>query len=71
MKKKDIILYTTMINSFAEHGLNKEAVQLFEEMKLKGIKPNEQTFTCLLNACSHSELVKEGLHYYEFMKNIN
>ncbi|KAJ4868852.1 Pentatricopeptide repeat-containing protein [Raphanus sativus] len=62
-----VISYTSMIMAKAKHGLGEEALQLFEEMVAKRIKPNYVTLLGVLHACSHSGLVTEGLGYLNSM----
>jgi len=57
----DIISWSTMIRSYAQHGHHGEALNLFEKMRDYGIAPNQITFLGALTACSHGGLVEEGL----------
>ncbi|XP_042518762.1 pentatricopeptide repeat-containing protein At2g21090 [Macadamia integrifolia] len=63
--KQDVVLWNTMISALAQHGCGKEAIQLFGDLVREGIKPNKVTLVVILNACSHSGLVNEGLGYFE------
>ncbi|XP_043718267.1 pentatricopeptide repeat-containing protein At2g21090 [Telopea speciosissima] len=65
--KQDVVLWNTMISALAQHGRGKEAIQLFGDLVRAGIKPNNVTVVVILNACSHSGLVDEGLSYFKFM----
>jgi pentatricopeptide repeat protein len=67
MPKRDVVSWTAMIFGYAQNGKGNEAVQLFEEMKMAGIKPNQITMTGVLSACSHVGLVDEGCHYFNSM----
>ncbi|KAL6311198.1 hypothetical protein AAG906_021357 [Vitis piasezkii] len=67
-KNPDVVSWSVMISSNAQHGCAKEAVDLFELMKGSGIAPNHITFLGVLVACSHGGLVEEGLRYFEIMK---
>ncbi|MCL7037040.1 hypothetical protein MKW94_008638 [Papaver nudicaule] len=69
-EEKDVLAWTAMISVFALHGLGNEAFDLFEEMKMKGVKPNNVTFTGLLSACAHSGLVEKGLWCFEIMREV-
>ncbi|XP_028547965.1 pentatricopeptide repeat-containing protein At5g06540 [Dendrobium catenatum] len=44
--------------------------QAFSMMELSGILPNEVTFIGVLNACSHSKLVDEGVKYFKSMVKV-
>ncbi|XP_072974477.1 pentatricopeptide repeat-containing protein At3g24000, mitochondrial [Typha angustifolia] len=68
LDKKDVVSWNSMLTAFAQHGLGKEAVRLFEEMRRFGVQPNQITFLCVLTACSHGGLLREGKYYFELMK---
>lgn len=68
MTERDVITYTAMIDAFAKKGYGKEAFKLFEQMQKEGIQPIEATFISVLDACSHSGLLEEGLSCLELMK---
>ncbi|KAK1427199.1 hypothetical protein QVD17_15882 [Tagetes erecta] len=69
IKTPDLISWTAMINSYAQHGKGLEALRVFELMKKSGTKPDAVTFVGVLTACSHSGLVKEGYTYLKSMVN--
>ncbi|XP_021598775.1 pentatricopeptide repeat-containing protein At3g13880 isoform X2 [Manihot esculenta] len=69
IKNPDVVSWSVMICSNAQHGHAADALNLFELMKSYGIFPNHITFLGVLTACSHGGLVEEGLRYYESMKN--
>ncbi|KAL5574808.1 hypothetical protein UlMin_016507 [Ulmus minor] len=66
--RRDVVSWNSMLKGYAQHGLGKETVQQFEEMLKIGIKPNEITFLCVLNACSHAGMLDQGKHYFDLMK---
>jgi len=68
MKTRTVISWTSMITAFAQYGQPQQALQLFEEMRLAGDKPNKVTFIGILSACSHAGMVEEALRYFEMMK---
>ncbi|KAK9112239.1 hypothetical protein Scep_019758 [Stephania cephalantha] len=67
--KQEIWPWNAMISGFAMHGHSKEAIDVFEQMKLVNIVPNGITFVSLLSACSHGKLVLEGRKYFESMSS--
>ncbi|XP_056684186.1 pentatricopeptide repeat-containing protein At3g63370, chloroplastic [Spinacia oleracea] len=69
VKEKDTVLWTCMIHACGMHGCGKEAVELFNKMKMENIKPDHITFLALLYACSHSGMIDEGKRYLEIMKD--
>ncbi|OUZ99487.1 Pentatricopeptide repeat [Macleaya cordata] len=70
IQNKDVYAWTAMISVFALHGYGEEALDLFEEMKLEGAKPNNVTFVGLLSACAHSGLVEKGRWCFEMMTEV-
>lgn len=67
-KKGNLVLWTSMIASYASHGRGREAIQTFELMLESKISPNEVTFVSVLCACSHAGLVREGYNYLRSMR---
>ncbi|GMH21941.1 hypothetical protein Nepgr_023784 [Nepenthes gracilis] len=63
----DLIGWTTMIMSYAQHGKAAEALGHYELMKKEGIKPDSVTFVGVLSACSHNGLVEEGYFHLNSM----
>lgn len=66
---KDVVVWSAMIMGYGLHGWGGEAVNLFNEMKNAGIRPNDVTFLGLITACSHSGLVEEGWEIFLSMKD--
>ncbi|KAJ4824214.1 hypothetical protein Tsubulata_013073 [Turnera subulata] len=63
----DLISWTTMIVSYAQHGKGVEALRIYDQMREQGIRPDSVTFVGVLSACSHSNLVDEGYYYFDSM----
>ena len=49
------------------HGLGKQSLQIFEEMKHCGCNPYHITFLGVLSACCHAGVVNDGWQYFESM----
>ncbi|XP_025702944.1 pentatricopeptide repeat-containing protein At1g06140, mitochondrial-like [Arachis hypogaea] len=66
---KDLTVWSSMINSYAIHGMGKEAIDLFRKMTTtEGIIPDAIVYTSVLLACSHAGLVEDGLKYFLSMQ---
>ncbi|XP_039162664.1 pentatricopeptide repeat-containing protein At1g74600, chloroplastic-like [Eucalyptus grandis] len=63
----DLIGWTTMIMSYARHGIGEEALKFFKLMKREKMRPDPVTFVGVLSACSHSGLVEEGYFHFDSM----
>ncbi|KAI5081371.1 hypothetical protein GOP47_0004554 [Adiantum capillus-veneris] len=62
-KNPDLVMWTSMIAGYAQHGQGRKALQLYKRMQLEGHKPNQVTYTSVLSACSREGLVDEGVRY--------
>ncbi|TKW18958.1 hypothetical protein SEVIR_5G466800v4 [Setaria viridis] len=67
MESRDVVSWSAVISSHAQHGCARDALCIFNEMMDAKVVPNEITFLGVLTACSHGGLVDEGLRYYEIM----
>jgi pentatricopeptide repeat protein len=67
MEERDIFTWNTTITGYAQHGLGREAIRMYEAMQSAGVLPNEVTFVGLLHACSHSGLVDQGRQFFKSM----
>ncbi|KAL5729867.1 ubiquitin-specific protease [Ranunculus cassubicifolius] len=66
---KDLVSWTAMIAGYGMHGLGRDAINIFEEMRRSGIEPDGISFVSLLYACSHSGLLDEGWRFFNIMTN--
>ncbi|XP_031262679.1 pentatricopeptide repeat-containing protein At5g08305-like [Pistacia vera] len=65
LDRSDVLMWNAMIGGLAVHGLVKESLELFKEMQIVGITPDEITFLCLLSACAHGGLVTEAWYFFD------
>ncbi|XVE55648.1 hypothetical protein DITRI_Ditri03aG0175400 [Diplodiscus trichospermus] len=68
MSTRTLILWTSMITAFAQNGQTQQALQLFEDMRLIGVRPNQITFVGVLSACGHAGMMDEALGYFQMMQ---
>lgn len=68
MCDRDMVSWTAIIMGCAMHGHALDAVSLFEEMLVDGVKPCYVAFMAVLTACSHAGLVDEGWKYFNSMQ---
>lgn len=55
---------------FAHHGSGRNAIETFNGMIHRGLKPNAVTFVNLSKGCSHAGMVEDGLNYFNSMEKI-
>ncbi|CAO2813420.1 unnamed protein product [Amaranthus hypochondriacus] len=65
---KDVCAWTAMIHGLASHGMSREALDSFAEMKNSGVMPDERTMTAVLAACRNAGWVTEAYLYFKDMK---
>ncbi|KAK6929087.1 Pentatricopeptide repeat [Dillenia turbinata] len=59
MPKRDVVSWTSIISTYAQAGHGEIAFELFLDMMIGGMKPNQLTMTSLLSACG--SLGEKGL----------
>ncbi|XP_042486183.1 pentatricopeptide repeat-containing protein At1g08070, chloroplastic-like [Macadamia integrifolia] len=69
-EERTVELWNAMINGLAIHGQGKDAIELFSQMRAENSEFDEVTLASILNACSHSGLVDDGLSFFAAMKDI-
>ena len=66
-EQKDAVSWNSIISGFGIHGFASQALRLFDEMLLSGIKPTEVSFISILGACSHGGMVEQGKRIFHSM----
>ncbi|XP_030546417.1 pentatricopeptide repeat-containing protein At1g09410, mitochondrial-like [Rhodamnia argentea] len=67
LKCKDVVSWTAMILSYANHGHGHHALHVFARMLRAGATPDNITFVGVLSACSHAGMVKKGRMLFDSM----
>ncbi|KAL7244925.1 hypothetical protein ACSBR2_000296 [Camellia fascicularis] len=67
MSTKDIITWNTLIAGFVLHGCSRAALDLFDQMKKAGFKPNRGTFVSIISAWGLAGMVDEGKRVFSSM----
>ncbi|CAI9274411.1 unnamed protein product [Lactuca saligna] len=79
-ESRNVVIWTTMLASYLEHGSFEESLKLFSEMRHKDVVPNESTFFVLLTVSSklfsrrcgkllHALSVKTGFNGHKNVEN--
>eukprot|EP01018_Ginkgo_biloba_P001223 Gb_04402 [translate_table: standard] len=80
MHQRNVVTWTAMIAGYAQNGYHEQALKLFRQMQLAGLKPNSNTFASVLAACAnlaaleqgmgiHAEIIRSGFELDAFMEN--
>ncbi|XP_022854451.1 putative pentatricopeptide repeat-containing protein At1g03510 [Olea europaea var. sylvestris] len=65
--EKDVVAWSSLISAYALHGMANKALEIFEQMAMSNVKPDEITFLGVLKACSHSGLANESRMHFSRM----
>ncbi|KAJ7536563.1 hypothetical protein O6H91_12G073900 [Diphasiastrum complanatum] len=60
MRERDVVSWNVMIAGCAQHGLGKEALDLYKQMKQEGVQPDIVTYAILLKACATIAALEQG-----------
>ncbi|XP_058092704.1 putative pentatricopeptide repeat-containing protein At5g37570 [Magnolia sinica] len=66
----DVYSYSALITGLASHGHGIKALDIFNRMRAENVEPDNVTFIGVLNACSHTGLVDDGLRFWKSMVEI-
>ncbi|KAI9177044.1 hypothetical protein LWI28_010364 [Acer negundo] len=61
---KEVFTWNAMIASLASNSRERDALDMFEEMKKQGVCANGVTFVVVLTACARANLVELGLQLF-------
>jgi pentatricopeptide repeat protein len=64
---KKLVSWNTILVGYAQHGFEREALEIYNIKQSNGINPNGITFLGVLSACGHVGLVEEGLCHFNSM----
>ncbi|KAH0449101.1 hypothetical protein IEQ34_022901 [Dendrobium chrysotoxum] len=65
--RRDVVLWTSVLNAYGRNGLFDDVISTFEEMLVEGTEPDEIVMLAVLSACARSGNVMKGLLYLESM----
>ncbi|KAG6742944.1 hypothetical protein POTOM_053888 [Populus tomentosa] len=70
MVDRDIVTWTAMIDRYFQDGRRKEGFDLFADLLRSGIRPNEFTFSGVLNACANQTSEELGKKVHGYMTRV-
>jgi len=67
IEAKDLMAWSAMLAGYAQTGETEEAAKLFHQLIKEGIKPNEFTFSSIINACaSPTAAAEQGKQFHAY-----
>nr|AYM00796.1 pentatricopeptide repeat protein [Salvia miltiorrhiza] len=67
LPRKNLVSWNAMIGGYAQHGYNREALEIFGAMLRNGVRPNDITYLGVLTSCGQAGAVEEALHHFGAM----
>ncbi|XP_049398731.1 pentatricopeptide repeat-containing protein At2g15690, mitochondrial [Solanum stenotomum] len=68
MRDRNMDSWHLMINGYALNGLGDDGLTLYDQMRESGMKPNEETFLYVFEACASADAIDEAFMHFESMK---
>ncbi|XP_020094710.1 pentatricopeptide repeat-containing protein At2g02980, chloroplastic-like [Ananas comosus] len=68
--QKDIAVCNAMMTGYSLHKMPEDAVNLFQEIELSGLKPDHITFSAFLSALNQEGFVEEARKYFNSMVTV-
>lgn len=68
MKERDVVAWSSLISAYALHGEARCALEIFGQMEMAKVRPDDITFLAVLKACSHAGLADEALDFFRRMR---
>ena len=64
----DVVKWDVLMNGYVRCGLGSEGLEVFKEMLVRGIEPDEFSVTTALTACAQVGALAQGKWIHEFVK---
>ncbi|KAK2630935.1 hypothetical protein EUGRSUZ_L03691, partial [Eucalyptus grandis] len=71
ISRSNLVARNAMMMGYAQHGCDREVMELFHEMSQVGLRPDEITYLAVLHSCCHAGLVEEGQTYLNSMLELH
>lgn len=66
-RKRDVVLWTSLLGVYGKNGNYKEVIILFRDMLNEGIRPDGVAFLAVISACGHTGQVDLAFEYFASM----
>lgn len=67
MPERNVISWNGMIGGYTQNGYANEAVEIFRQMRLAGIKPNSIAISSVLPSCSRLSSLQKGKEIHDYI----
>ncbi|KAL5729413.1 hypothetical protein ACHQM5_002372 [Ranunculus cassubicifolius] len=67
MLDKDVVAWTAMISGYSQAKQSLDALELFEDMRSTGVRPDEVTLVSVISACTNMGNLDAGLSVHSYI----
>ncbi|KAJ7530179.1 hypothetical protein O6H91_15G083400 [Diphasiastrum complanatum] len=71
LEDRNVISWNTLIAGYVQHGFDKEALDLYQQMQQEGLQPDQVTFVSILKACGNMGTLDCGKLLHDELKKSN
>ncbi|XP_057849780.2 pentatricopeptide repeat-containing protein At1g15510, chloroplastic isoform X2 [Cryptomeria japonica] len=65
MPQRNVVSWNAIIAGYAQNWLTENALEIFKQMYLTGVKPNSATFASILTVCAKMGALEHGMEIHE------
>ncbi|XP_059067676.1 pentatricopeptide repeat-containing protein At2g13600-like [Cryptomeria japonica] len=58
-------IHQRIMEGYTQNGLDENALEIFKQMQVAGVKPNSTTFASIVPACAQLRLLKQGMALHQ------
>ncbi|KAL8125824.1 hypothetical protein AgCh_013206 [Apium graveolens] len=69
-KKRDLVMWNTIMAAYAEIGISGETLSLFYRMQLEGVPPNVVSWNLVILSLFRNKRVKEAMDFFTEMRSL-
>ncbi|KAG1342183.1 Pentatricopeptide repeat-containing protein, mitochondrial [Cocos nucifera] len=66
---RDLVSWNTMINAYVQSGCPREALELFREMEVEKVRPDEVTMIGLVSCCTQLQDLYLGKRFHRYIED--
>ncbi|XP_031503947.1 pentatricopeptide repeat-containing protein At1g15510, chloroplastic [Nymphaea colorata] len=66
MNLRDVVSWTSLISGYIRNNMHDKAVEVYEEMRLVGVMPDEITLAMVILSCASVGFLEKGIQLHEF-----
>ncbi|KAH7278640.1 hypothetical protein KP509_38G050100 [Ceratopteris richardii] len=69
LQEPSVVSWTAIMAGYSQHGHNKQAFEIFDEMQRHGVMPNKVSYVCILDAINGQHELEKGKQIHACIKH--